>query len=123
MDENVTFTKEEYARIVKKYPGRVPVFVFRLKGTTEIPDIPKHKYLVPSDLTVGNFIYMIRKQLKLTPEKALYVFIGNTLPMSSLTMSEIYSMHKSEDGALRMFYTSENTFGSAALRCGALRCD
>lgn len=113
MADSITFSKEECQRITKKYPGRIPVFVFRLKGTTEIPDIPKHKYLVPSDLTVGNFIYMIRKQLKLTPEKALYIFVGNTLPMSSLTMSEIYSMHKDEDGALRLYYTSENTFGSA----------
>jgi len=114
MAENISFSKEEFQRITKKYPGRIPVFVFRLKGTTEIPDIPKHKYLVPSDLTVGNFIYMIRKQLKLTPEKALYIFIGNTLPMSSLTISEIYSMHKGDDGALRMYYTSENTFGNTA---------
>lgn len=117
MTDAITFSKEEFQRITKKYPGRLPVFVFRLKGTTEIPDIPKHKYLVPSDLTVGNFIYMIRKQLKLTPEKALYVFIGNTLPMSSLTMNEIYHMHKGDDGALRLFYTSENTFGSTAKRC------
>ena len=98
-------------RIQKKYPGRVPVFVFRLKDSTDIPEISKHKYLVPSDLTVGNFIYLIRKQLKLTPEKALYIFIGNTLPMSSSTMNEIYNTHKSPDGALRMYYTSENTFG------------
>jgi len=111
MADNVVFTKEDFERITRKYPGRLPVFVFRLRDTTDIPDIPKHKYLVPTDLTVGNFIYMIRKQLKLTPEKALYVFIGHTLPMSSLTMGEVYNMHKSEDGSLRMFYTSENTFG------------
>ena len=111
MEENVRFTKEEYDRLTKKYPGRIPVFVFRLRDSTDIPDIKKHKYLVPSDLTVGNFIYLIRKQLKLTPERALYIFIGNTLPMSSMTMGEVYAMYKSTDGTLRMFYTSENTFG------------
>ena len=56
-------------------------------------------------------MYMIRKQIKLTPEKAMYLFIGNILPTSSLTMAEAYGMYKSEDGTLRMFYTSENTFG------------
>jgi len=109
--ENIVFTKEDLERINKKYPGRIPVFVFRVKDATDIPEITKHKYLVPSDLTIGNFIYLIRKQLKLTPEKALFVFIGNTLPVSSLTMSQAYDMYKSEDGSLRMFYTSENTFG------------
>ena len=109
--DNIVFTKEDLQRIQRKYPGRIPVFVFRLKDTTDIPDITKHKYLVPSELTVGNFIYLIRKQIKLTPEKAMFVFIGNTLPASSLTMAEAYNMYKQEDGTLRMYYTSENTFG------------
>jgi len=114
--EKITFTKEDLERVTKKYPGRVPVFVFRAKdNTTDIPDITKHKYLVPSELTVGNFIYVIRKQLKLTPEMALFVFVGNTLPMSSMTMGELYQNHKSEDGSLRLTYASESTFGSLCL--------
>lgn len=110
--ENIVFTKEDLERINRKYPGRIPVFVFRLKdASSDVPDISKHKYLVPSELTIGSFMYMIRKQIKLTPEKAMYLFIGNILPTSSLTMAEAYGMYKSEDGTLRMFYTSENTFG------------
>ena len=29
------------------------------------PMLKKHKYLVPRDLTVGQFIYLIRKNLKI----------------------------------------------------------
>ena len=38
------------------------------------------RYLVPGDLTVGQFVYVIRKRIKLTPEKAIFVFVGNVLP-------------------------------------------
>ena len=34
---------------------------------TDIPLIDKKKYLVPSDLTVGQFVYVIRKRIKVGP--------------------------------------------------------
>lgn len=38
------------------------------------------RYLVPGDLTVGQFVYVIRKRIKLTPEKAIFIFVNNVLP-------------------------------------------
>ena len=38
------------------------------------------RYLVPADLTVGQFVYVIRKRIKLSSEKAIFIFIKNTLP-------------------------------------------
>lgn len=38
------------------------------------------RYLVPADLTVGQFVYVVRKRIKLSPEKAIFVFVKNTLP-------------------------------------------
>jgi hypothetical protein len=35
---------------------------------------------VPADLTVGQFVYVIRKRIKLSPEKAIFVFVKNVLP-------------------------------------------
>ena len=79
----------ESARIREKYPDRVPVIVERAdKAEKSIPDIDKKKYLVPSDLTVGQFVYVIRKRIKLSPEKAIFIFIDNRLPVS-LTLSLI----------------------------------
>jgi GABA(A) receptor-associated protein len=42
------------------------------------PEIDKKKYLVPTDLTVGQFVYVIRKRIDLNAEKALYVFVAST---------------------------------------------
>jgi GABA(A) receptor-associated protein len=38
------------------------------------------RYLVPADLTVGQFVYVVRKRIKLSAEKAIFVFVKNTLP-------------------------------------------
>ena len=66
----------EAERIRDKYPDRIPVIVEKAPGS-DISDIDKKKYLVPSDLTVGQFVYVIRKRIKLSPEKAIFVFVNN----------------------------------------------
>ena len=108
--------RSESSRIIAKYPDRIPVIVQRsiVKSSELLPDIDKHKYLVPSDLTVGQFVYVIRKRITLGAEKAMYIFCGDrgsVLPPSSSLMSNIYERHKDEDGFLYIMYTGENTFG------------
>jgi hypothetical protein len=44
---------------------------------SDVPNIDKKKYLVPADITVGKFVYEIRKHMKLSPEKAIFLFVGN----------------------------------------------
>ncbi len=38
------------------------------------------RYLVPADLTVGQFVYVIRKRISLPAEKAIFVFVKTSLP-------------------------------------------
>lgn len=83
------------------------------KSSSTVPSIDKKKYLVPSDLTVGQFIYVIRKRIKLTPEQALFLFVDDgILPPVAQLMSSIYDEYKDEDGFLYMTYSGENTFGA-----------
>lgn len=102
--------KAEAGRIKEKYPDRIPVIVEKAEKS-DIPDIDKKKYLVPSDLTVGQFVYVIRKRIKLSPEKAIFIFVKNVLPPTAALMSSIYDDHKDEDGFLYIQYSGENTFG------------
>jgi hypothetical protein len=53
---------------------------------------------VPADLTVGQFVYVIRKRIKLSPEKAIFIFVDEVLPPTAALMSSIYEEHKDEDG-------------------------
>ena len=47
---------EESTNVLKKYPNRIPVIVEKSDKCKELQDIDKNKYLVPDDLTFGQFI-------------------------------------------------------------------
>jgi GABA(A) receptor-associated protein len=100
----------ESTRIKDKFPGRVPVIVERAPRS-DVPLIDKIKYLVPADLTVGQFMFVIRKRLYLSSEKALFMYVSNMLPLTNTLMRELYHQHREADGFMYMLYTGENTFG------------
>jgi GABA(A) receptor-associated protein len=75
---------------------------------------PKSKYLVPNDLSFGEFMYIIRKRIKVDEKQALVGFVNNVLPPTAKLMSELYSESSNEDGFLYITYSLENTFGSSA---------
>ena len=103
----------ESRSIKNKFPGRIPVIVEKAPIiNTDVPLIDKNKFLVPGDLTLGQFIFIIRKKLVLEPEKALFIFVKDQLPLTTTLMRELYANHQDNDGFLYMNYTSENTFGS-----------
>tara|TARA_Y100000389_G_scaffold140468_1_gene138321 strand:+ start:12164 stop:12568 length:405 start_codon:yes stop_codon:yes gene_type:complete len=102
--------KKESYNIISKYPHRIPVIVEK-QQTSDVVDIDKNKFLVPCDLTLGQFVYVIRKRMKMPPEKAIFVFINNQIPMQSTLMSTIYDESKDTDGFLYVTYAGENTFG------------
>lgn len=66
---------------------------------------------MPADLTVGQFHYVIRKRIKLAPEKALFLFCSNSIPPNASLMSTVYEEQKDEDGFLYIQYSGESTFG------------
>lgn len=104
--------KDEASRILAKYPDRIPCVVEKANENDDIPKIDKTKYLVPTELTVGQFLYVIRKRIRLPPEKAIFIFVAGTIPASSATMSTIYELHHDDDGFLYLSYSGENTFGN-----------
>ena len=102
----------ECERIRSKYPDRVPVIVERSKHSQELNEIDKKKFLIPADLTVGQFMYVIRRRISLPPEKALFIFMdNNALPATSELISVVWKNHKDKDGYLYVNYSGENTFG------------
>ena len=101
--------KSEASRIISKYPDRVPVIVEPAAKCNL--QIDKKKYLVPRDLTVGQFIFVIRKRIKIPAEHALFLFVNGTIPSSASMMSSIYDNNMAEDGFLKITYSQESTFG------------
>jgi GABA(A) receptor-associated protein len=111
--DNHSFEKRraEGIRVRAKYPNRIPVIVEREEKSSLI-HIDKKKYLVPGDLTFLQFLYVIRKRVKLSPEDAIFAFINNTQPPGHALMSSIYHEHKDKDLFLYCTYSGEATFGS-----------
>ena len=64
--------------------------------------LDEYRYLVPADLTVGQFVYVVRKRIKLSPEKAIFIFVKNILPPTAAMMSAIYEENKDEGGPLEV---------------------
>lgn len=100
----------EALRIKGKYPNSIPIIVEKAKNSS-IKDLNKRKYLVPNNFTVGQFIYIIRKRIKLSPEQAIFVFVNNSLLPTSALMSQVYKENKEKDEFMYISYQGESTFG------------
>ena len=106
--------KTESARIREKFPTLIPVICERVENnTTLVPELDRRKFLVPPHLTMGQFVYVVRKRVKLDATQAIFMYIShrNILAPTSMTLSQLYEEHKHEDGFLYVCYSGENTFG------------
>ena len=100
---------DESSRIIAKHPDRIPVICE--KASNHLPNIEKCKYLVPYELSIGQFLHIIRGKIKVKPEEALFLFIGGNIMSSQYTMGKLYADYKNMDGFLYVQYSKENTFG------------
>jgi len=100
----------ESNNIIQKYPDRIPIIVEK-SYHSNINLIDKSKYLVPKDMTIGQFVYIIRKRIDMKSSQALFIYINNKLPPTSNLISTIYNENKDDDGFLYIKYSGENTFG------------
>ena len=64
--------QEEAQRVIEKYPHRIPVICECIGG--EVPDIDRKKYLVPSELSMAQFLYVIRKRIRDKSRKKYFSF-------------------------------------------------
>lgn len=101
----------ETTRIREKYPERIPIIVKKSAGSA-LKDIDKSKYLAPVDMTLSQFIVIIRKRIKIEADQAIFVFVENILPPLTSTMAYLYEHMKNEDGFLYIYYNGESTFGN-----------
>jgi GABA(A) receptor-associated protein len=95
--------------LLKKYPDRIPIIC--TTGDKNLPKFKKTKYLVPRNIILVEFIYLLRKQINLPREMSMYLLIGPNIQVSSQLVSRIYEEYKDRDGFLYVQCFGENTFG------------
>jgi len=104
--------KAETSRMLVKYPERICAYVTRASGETDLPEINRNKYLIPTNITIGQLMYVIRKRIKLNEKQAFFIFINKKIiPRVNSSIDEIYKDHADKDGFLYITYAAENTFG------------
>ncbi|XP_054432751.1 microtubule-associated proteins 1A/1B light chain 3C [Pteronotus mesoamericanus] len=106
--------QEQVAGIRAKFPNKIPVVVERYSKEKSLPLLDKTKFLVPQELTMTQFLSIIRSRMVLGATEAFYLLVNNKSAVSmSVTMAEIYRDYRDEDGFLYMTYTSQEMFGGA----------
>jgi GABA(A) receptor-associated protein len=72
---DVAFRKQEAEKILEKYPDRIPI-ICEKDPRCQLKDIDKTKYLVPNDLTLSQFTFIVRKRLQLDKNSAMFLLIN-----------------------------------------------
>ncbi|CAH2054409.1 unnamed protein product, partial [Iphiclides podalirius] len=104
--------KEEVMAIKSKFPTKIPLIVERYHKERNLPTLDKTKFLVPEDITMSQFLVIIRNRIRIKPNQALYLIINNRSMLSmSLTMAQAYEHYGDEDGFLYITYASQEVFG------------
>lgn len=101
---------KEANNIINKYENRIPIILEKYK-TKNLKKIDKKKYLVPNDLLISQFLFVIRKKIELSPDQSIFLFSNTFLLSSNSRIGEIYDKNKDDDNFLYLFYDTENTFG------------
>lgn len=104
-------TAEEANRVLEKYPDKIPIIVNVAAKCNELKPLDKNKYIVPNDMTIGQFIYVVRKKIRLKQGQALFFFCNNQLMANTHSLKLIYEKNKAENGFLYIYYSTESTFG------------
>ncbi|XP_059483690.1 microtubule-associated proteins 1A/1B light chain 3A-like [Neocloeon triangulifer] len=104
--------KTEVAAIRSKFPTKIPIIVDRYNKEKSLNPLDKTKFLVPQEITMSQFVTIIRNRMQLSPQQALYLLVNNhSMASLSRTLAEVYQEHKDEDGFLYITYASQETFG------------
>ena len=95
--------------VMSKYQGKLPLILLPDKRCDL--NLPSAQYLVAGGMTVGNFIYALRRSLNLPQSKGLYLFLSDILPMLNSKMSELYQRFADEDGFLYFVFSDQEDKG------------
>jgi GABA(A) receptor-associated protein len=111
--KNVPFDERKLkaSLILKQHSDRIPVVVECSEQLQSMHPLKKNKFIVPFELTLAQFIFVIRKHMKLDPSYAIFVFINNKLNPTTALMGELYTTQKDEDGFMYLDVFQESTFG------------
>ena len=111
-DHSLEERQNESSRILREYPNRMPIICEKAPNS-DLPNIKKTKYLVPSDMTVAQFHFLIRRNLDLNEASSLFLITPKGITLTGdKTIMEVYNINRDkQDHFLYLYYASELTWG------------
>lgn len=110
-EKELTYIRSEVEILKKKYPSSIPIVIISKDNLK----LNKCKYLVNGEITLGQFLFTLRKRITsgFSESDGLFLFANETIPPSSENIMQIYNNHKdSKTGMLYLTLCKENTFGN-----------
>ncbi|XP_029970316.1 microtubule-associated proteins 1A/1B light chain 3C [Salarias fasciatus] len=105
--------KDEVCSIRSKFPNKLPVIVERYIREKTLPLLDKTKFLVPFELTLGQFLCLLRNKIDLESSQALFLLVAEkSMSCMSSSMGEVYTRYSDADGFLYITYASQEMFGA-----------
>ncbi len=101
---------KEATDVLDKYPDRIPIIVEAIKRPSSAP-LDKNKFLCPNDITVSQFILILKNRINLKSSESIYLFVNCISPPNSMTLGDLYKKYGDNDRFLKMKYSLENFFG------------
>ncbi len=93
-----------------KYPGKIPIILTKHPGS-DVPLLKKSRYLVNADVSVGEFIFLLRNMLKIKASDAIFIYCAGTLLSGTEIIERIWSKYRNLDNVLYITYSAESAFG------------
>ena len=120
--------KKQSDKILNLYQDKCPIYLsfdsnIKLNINNKDNKLNINKYIVTTDLTLGQFLTIVRKKINFSSIEsldALTLFIeeykndklkSSILAPTSSTIGELYHKNKDEDGFLYLKVVKENAFG------------
>jgi hypothetical protein len=108
-----SFSKKKIEELLIKYPNRIPIVL----SSISYKKIGNIKLIVPFDMTLTQFITILRNKIELKKEEAIYFFVKDTnnksdviIPTTS-SLGPLYNQYKDKSLILNMYFEKEAVFG------------
>ena len=103
---------KQYEKLKQEHPTKVPI-ILEKSLNCNLNQIIKSKYILSNDLTIAEFIFIIKEKLELEPERALFFLANGKYSISgNAILGDVYDRYKDkEDGFLYITYSEEVIYG------------
>jgi GABA(A) receptor-associated protein len=105
--DNKTFEENKYYsnRLTHKYPDRIPVIIEKNEHIV----LENYKYLLPKNITISQFMSIIRTKMNIASKQALFTFVKSysSSKESYSSLKESYNSQKESYNSQKESYNSQ----------------